>query len=159
MNFLSTISVSLMGGHKMVGTVNKIILNLFQIHIHAALTLKPEVGATSVRTLIQPHPQSREMDGHSRLKRLLPHDSGLSLYLQFHSMWLSLCDATQTWQEQRTSLGQLTFTIMFTASKFEHLLCGYTDCNKIMNCLQKRQCLHTILSVHWVQMMNFSCRF
>jgi len=62
---------------KMVGTVNKIISNLFHLDIHAAWNLKPEVGAITVRTLIQPHPLSR--DGHSGWKRLLPH--GLDLLL------------------------------------------------------------------------------
>jgi hypothetical protein len=51
-NFLSMLSVSLMGDHKMVGTVNKIISNLFHLNIHAAQHLKPEVGAISLRTLI-----------------------------------------------------------------------------------------------------------
>lgn len=35
----------------MVGTVNKIISNLFHPDIHAARNLKSEVGAMSVRTL------------------------------------------------------------------------------------------------------------
>jgi hypothetical protein len=42
-----------MGDQKIVGTVNKIISNLFHLDIHAAWNLKPEDGAISVRTLIQ----------------------------------------------------------------------------------------------------------
>jgi hypothetical protein len=42
-----------MGDKKIVGTVNKIIFNLFHLDIHAAWNLKPEIGAISVRTLIQ----------------------------------------------------------------------------------------------------------
>jgi len=45
------LTVSPMGDHKMVGTVNKIISNLFHLDIHAARNLKPEVSAVSVRTL------------------------------------------------------------------------------------------------------------
>jgi hypothetical protein len=51
MNFLSMSSVSPMGDHKMVGTINEIICNPFHLDIHAARNLKPEVGAISVRTL------------------------------------------------------------------------------------------------------------
>jgi len=51
MNFLSMLTISPMGDHKMVGTVNKIISNLFHLDIHTAMNLKPEVGALSVRTL------------------------------------------------------------------------------------------------------------
>jgi len=43
------LTISPMGDHKM-GTVNKIISNLFHLDIHAARNLKP-VGAISVRTL------------------------------------------------------------------------------------------------------------
>jgi hypothetical protein len=43
MNFLSMLSVSLMGDQNMVGTVNKIVSNLFHLDIHAAQNLKPEV--------------------------------------------------------------------------------------------------------------------
>jgi hypothetical protein len=42
-----------MGDQTTVGTLNKIISNLFHLDIHAAWNLKPEVGAISVRTLIQ----------------------------------------------------------------------------------------------------------
>jgi hypothetical protein len=52
MNFLSMLSVNPMGDQKMVGTVNKIISNLFHLDTHAARNLKPEVGARTVRTLI-----------------------------------------------------------------------------------------------------------
>lgn len=52
MNFLSMSSISLMGDKKVVGTVNKIISNLFHVGIHVAWNLKPEVGAITVRTLI-----------------------------------------------------------------------------------------------------------
>jgi len=46
MNFLYMLSVSPMGNQKMVGTVNKIISNLFHLDIHAAWNLKPEGGAS-----------------------------------------------------------------------------------------------------------------
>jgi len=52
MNLLSMSSVSPMGDKKVVGTVNKIISNLFHVGIHVAWNLKPEVGAITLRTLI-----------------------------------------------------------------------------------------------------------
>ena len=45
MNFLSMISVSLMGDHEMVGTVKEIISNPFHLNTHAARNLEPEFGA------------------------------------------------------------------------------------------------------------------
>jgi hypothetical protein len=51
MNFLFMLSVSPMGEHKMVGTLNKTISSLFHPDIHAAHNLSSQKLVPAVRTL------------------------------------------------------------------------------------------------------------